>query len=177
MTLGRLLLRNLFYHWRGNFAVLLGVAVGTAVLAGALFVGDSLRGSLHDRVVQRLGWVDHALVANRFFREQSARQLSLRGGIILLRGTVRTERNDSAEGSIHNTSGRLTQVTILGVDDLFWSKRLHTGSIVPTIWDRLGSFLPASETSRRDLEFHLEQRSVGTCVKRRRSQRTGGHVG
>ena len=25
MTLGRLLLRNLFFHWRGNLAVLLGV--------------------------------------------------------------------------------------------------------------------------------------------------------
>lgn len=46
MTFGRLLLRNLRFHWRGNLAVLLGVAVGTAVLTGALLVGDSLRGSL-----------------------------------------------------------------------------------------------------------------------------------
>ena len=30
MTFFRLLLRNLLYHWRGNGAVLLGVAVGTA---------------------------------------------------------------------------------------------------------------------------------------------------
>ena len=53
MTFGRLLLRNLFYHWRGNSAVLLGVVVGCAVLTGALFVGDSLRGSLRAHFVQR----------------------------------------------------------------------------------------------------------------------------
>ena len=48
MNLGRLLARNLAYHWRGNAAVLLGVGVGTAVLTGALLVGDSLRGSLRE---------------------------------------------------------------------------------------------------------------------------------
>ena len=35
MTLKRLRLRNLLYHWRGNVAVFLGVVVGTAVLTGA----------------------------------------------------------------------------------------------------------------------------------------------
>src|SRR5436309_2371672 len=30
MTFTRLLLRNLFFHWRGNLAVALGVAVGSA---------------------------------------------------------------------------------------------------------------------------------------------------
>ena len=49
MTLKRLRLRNLLFHWRGNLAVFLGVVVGTAVLTGALLVGDSLRGSLRDR--------------------------------------------------------------------------------------------------------------------------------
>ncbi len=34
MTFGRLAIRSLLYHWRGNFAVLLGVVVGTAVLTG-----------------------------------------------------------------------------------------------------------------------------------------------
>ena len=63
MTLGRLLRHNLFFHWRGNLAVLLGVAVGAAVLTGALLVGDSLRGSLRDLTLQRLDWVDYSLIA------------------------------------------------------------------------------------------------------------------
>ena len=63
MTLKRLRLRNLLFHWRGNLAVFLGVVVGTAVLTGALLVGDSLRGSLRERTVQQLGWVEQALIA------------------------------------------------------------------------------------------------------------------
>src|SRR6516162_8158260 len=75
MTFGRLLRRNIFYHWRGNLAILLGVAVGTAVLTGALLVGDSLRGSLRALAQDQLGWVDHALVAGRFFRQDLASEL------------------------------------------------------------------------------------------------------
>jgi ABC-type lipoprotein release transport system permease subunit len=116
MTFGRLLLRNLFYHWRGNSAVLLGVAVGTAVLTGALLVGDSLRGSLRAQVLEQLGWVDRALIAGRFVRDELASQL---GGeracpAILLRGAA--TKNDEAGKLI----GRAGQVTILGVDDRFW---------------------------------------------------------
>src|SRR5260370_17339952 len=72
MTFGRLLWRNLLGHWRGNLAVLCGVAVGTAVLTGALLVGDALRGSLRDLTLRRLGWVDQAVVAPKFFRAEIA---------------------------------------------------------------------------------------------------------
>ena len=72
MTPFRLLVRNLLYHWRGNFAVFLGVVVGAAVLTGALLVGDSLRGSLRDLTLQRLDWVDEALIGGNFFREEAA---------------------------------------------------------------------------------------------------------
>src|SRR5882672_1965561 len=68
LTFPKLVLRNLAYHWRGNLAVLLGVLVGSTVLTGALLVGDSLRGSLRDQTLKRLGWVDQALVTPRFFR-------------------------------------------------------------------------------------------------------------
>src|SRR5207247_1336163 len=117
MTFGWLLLRNLFYHWRGNLAVLLGVVVGTAVLTGALLVGDSLRGSLRDATLQRLGWVDQALVAGRFFRQKLASELAADGiaPAVILRGAVST-----GESGTGRESGK---VTILGVDDSFWSGR------------------------------------------------------
>src|SRR5438067_2225948 len=60
LTPSRLVVRNLAYHWRGNLAVLLGVAVGSAVLTGALLVGDSLRGSLRARAERQLAGVDAA---------------------------------------------------------------------------------------------------------------------
>jgi ABC-type antimicrobial peptide transport system permease subunit len=122
MGLTRLLLRNLGYHWRGNLAVLLGVAVGTAVLTGALLVGDSLRGSLRDLTLRRLGWVDEALVAPRFFRQELAVELG--GGpvkricpVILLQATA--ENVTHAENQTL-APRRVRRVTVIGVDERFW---------------------------------------------------------
>ena len=65
LTFPRLLARNLVYHWRGNLAILLGVAVGSAVLTGALLVGDSLRGSLRARAERQLAGIDAAALFPR----------------------------------------------------------------------------------------------------------------
>ena len=67
--------RSLIYFWRINLAVVLGVAVATAVLTGALIVGDSVRGSLRDLSLSRLGKMDHALISERFFRASLERDL------------------------------------------------------------------------------------------------------
>ena len=76
MTFFRLLLRNLLYHWRGNVAVLAGIILGSAVLTGALLVGDSLRGSLKALTLDQLGWVEDALVPGRFFGADLAKEIS-----------------------------------------------------------------------------------------------------
>src|SRR5262245_39458547 len=92
MNLFRLLRRNLRFHRRANFAVLLGVAVGTAVLTGALLVGDSLRGSLREQVFERLDGVEKAMVLPRFISSQAVGGLGNNLGWIepvnLLRATV-----------------------------------------------------------------------------------------
>jgi ABC-type lipoprotein release transport system permease subunit len=113
MTFGGLWLRSLVYHWRGNLAVLLGVAVGSAVLTGALLVGDSLRGSLRALSLDQLGWVDQAMVTGRFFRSELAGQLSAErtAPAILLQGTARVPAH-------------LSKVTVLGVDERFWPGEL-----------------------------------------------------
>src|SRR5437762_327050 len=98
MHLRTLLRRNLTFHRRGNLAVLLGVAVGTAVLTGALLVGDSLRGSLRDRALRRLEWIEVAMVSGRFVRQELAQALSdiyvERG--ITMRATADTEGESGA---------------------------------------------------------------------------------
>ena len=76
----RLILRNLLYFRAANLAVALGMAVATAVLTGALMVGDSVRGSLRALAVQRLGPVDHALVATRFFEESLVERMRQAAG-------------------------------------------------------------------------------------------------
>ncbi|HTU23238.1 MAG TPA: FtsX-like permease family protein, partial [Gemmataceae bacterium] len=121
MTLKRLRLRNLLFHWRGNLAVFLGVVVGTAVLTGALLVGDSLRGSLRERTLKQLGWVEQALIAPRFFRQGLAGDL--RGAakpvcpVIILQGTI-VVRAKGGEGAIRR---QMRGVTVLGVESSFWS--------------------------------------------------------
>jgi ABC-type lipoprotein release transport system permease subunit len=135
MSWTRLLFRNLFYHWAGNLAVLLGVAVGAAVLTGALLVGDSLRGSLRERALRQLGWVDRALVSNRFIREALANELTAVhvSPVILMQGTVSQVQKGWP-------TVRATRVTILGVDDRFWSAG---GAGAPACWsaDREGVFI------------------------------------
>src|SRR6516162_3133235 len=130
MTLGRLLLRNLFYHWRGNSAVLLGVVVGTAVLTGALLVGDSLRGSLREQALGQLGWVDNALVAKRFIRQESADKLDADriSLAIMVRGTATTSTNAGSETQHATLPRGAGRVTILGVDDKFWSDAMGVSS-------------------------------------------------
>ena len=76
MSSFRLILRSLTYHWRLSVAVALGVAVATAVLAGALLVGDSMRASLRELVVERLGRIDQILVADHFFRSGLANEIA-----------------------------------------------------------------------------------------------------
>src|ERR1041385_3628323 len=63
MTLRTLLLRSLRFHWRARLGVVLGAAIGSAALIGALIVGDSVRESLRERAVARLGLTHFALDA------------------------------------------------------------------------------------------------------------------
>ncbi len=109
MTPRRLLLRSLSYYKSIHLAVALGVAVGAAVLAGALLVGDSVRGSLRDLTLDRLGKIDHALAADRYFREALAGDV---GAVpaVLIRGSV-----ESAD-----SGARASRISIHGVDGRFW---------------------------------------------------------
>ena len=110
-----LLLRNLFYHWRGNAAVFFGIALGSAVLTGALLVGDSLRGSLKELTLDQLGWVEQAMIPGRFFREALAGEVSAdrRAPLLLLQGSASRK---VAEGE----PVRVGKVTVLGIEASFW---------------------------------------------------------
>ena len=115
MSLPRLTLRSATYHWRTNLAVVLGVAAAVSVLGGALLVGDSVRGSLRDLVLSRLGRTSDVVASMGFFRDALAQDLVARGAasaapLIATRGFV-----------THEPSGRrATSVLVYGVDDRFW---------------------------------------------------------
>lgn len=118
MRRSTLLVRTLRYYWRTNLAVVLGVAVAVSVLAGALLVGDSVRGSLRHIALGRLGSADYAVSSSGFFREALADDLRGAGAgdaapLVVASGFV-----------THEASGRRAAgVIVYGVDDRFW--RFH----------------------------------------------------
>ena len=119
----RLVLNGLSHYWRTNLAVVAGVAVAVTVLAGALIVGDSVRGSLRDLVLQRLGRADLAIVSSDFFRAQLAEDLradeSFRQDFVDLTPMVAVPGMATAQES----GRRASRVQIYGVDERFW--RFH----------------------------------------------------
>ena len=133
MSWARLVWQNLWYHWRGNLAVLLGVAVGTAVLTGALVVGDSLRGSLRDRALDQLGWVDQALISGRFVRAELANELGAQRAApaILVPGAASVERPG---GKV-----RATRVGIMASDQPSGRAR--------SLWTKLSGHPPRKKSS------------------------------
>ncbi len=114
----------------------MGVAVATATLTGALLVGDSMRGSLRDLALRRLGPVDHAMVARRFFREQLATEIAADAEF-----TSRFDRACPAvlvSGSANHadTRARVNRINVLGVDDRFWSLAGSTDAVKASASDR-----------------------------------------
>ncbi|MFO1514737.1 MAG: FtsX-like permease family protein [Verrucomicrobiota bacterium] len=123
MTFRTLIQRSLRFHWRSHVGVVLGAAIGSAALIGALVVGDSVRESLRDRAIQRLGWVDSALDGgDRFFTQKLAERVVPINravpsaisswnfdAVLKLPGTA-TRQDGSA---------RANQITVLGVG--YWS--------------------------------------------------------
>jgi putative ABC transport system permease protein len=102
--------RNLGYYWRTNLAVILGVAAAVAVLSGALLVGDSVRASLRDLVLSRLGKTEGVVTSAQFFREQLSSAVPNSVPMIAIQGVVTHEKDGR----------RAANVSVYGVDDRFW---------------------------------------------------------
>jgi hypothetical protein len=138
MTTATLARRGLTYYWRTNIAVVLGVATAVAVLAGALVVGDSVRASLRDLVLNRLGRTDTVISAANFFREELVGDLA-RGErfsacpIVVFEGLV-----------THEASGRRAiGVQVYGVDERFWRFHGMTAPELPAMSAALAEELGA----------------------------------
>lgn len=121
MTLWTFLWRSLRYHLKMHLVVAAGVASATAVLVGALLVGDTVQTSLQNLAQERLGKIDYLVISQSFFREdriphliRNQKQLSqVAGAIVLPHGTlVRSEPRRQLSG-----------VTTLATDHVFWELR------------------------------------------------------
>jgi ABC-type antimicrobial peptide transport system permease subunit len=125
--------RSLRYYWRSHLGVLIGAAIGSAALIGALIVGDSVKGSLRERALERLGQTQLAIsVGDRFVSTELVSKLRHEGvdrngqpvsiaGIIQLRGTAATADNSS----------RVNQMQLIGADSAFWTLAKSNSKVPP----------------------------------------------
>ncbi|MCP3695291.1 MAG: hypothetical protein GY917_24040, partial [Planctomycetaceae bacterium] len=148
--------RSLWHHWRINLAVALGVSAATAVLTGALLIGDSTRGSLRQLTLDRLGTIDEILITNRFFRQEMAAEISRKKAfqdhyraaapaILFPQGTVETANGDEQPTRAGN-------VLVLGIEPGFW---------------KLGTAAPASNLTTGPGQIILNEplaRDLGATV-------------
>lgn len=100
MNLLKLISSSFRYYWKRNLYVSLAVAICTAVITGALIVGDSVRHSLEQSAQYRLGTTSHTITAgDSYFTQQLASHLNEQGGIassaiLMLQGSVASAGGD-----------------------------------------------------------------------------------
>ncbi len=124
----RFIVRSLLHYRRSHLVVMLAVAVATSVIGGSLVVGDSVRASLRQMTLSRLGGISQVLHSPRFVREKLADELTAQSGsatsetlksthaapALLLPGSIE-KKTESGE------LRRAASVTILGLRSTDWS--------------------------------------------------------
>ena len=111
------IIRSLSYYSKQHLAVFLATIISTAVLTGALIIGDSVKYSLKKLVDQRLGNTEYVLVTgDRFVSNQLSKKISNDLGIA-------TASLLMLEGIAINTENqkRVNKVQLLGIDNDFWA--------------------------------------------------------
>jgi putative ABC transport system permease protein len=115
MNSRQFLFRSLAFYRKAHLWIVLGTMISTAILVGALVVGDSVRYSLRKIVTDRLGKTEFALSSgDRFFRSRLADDLaqSLQTAVAPM---MQTRGIAVAEGG----QRRANDIQVIGVDVRF----------------------------------------------------------
>ncbi|MFK7776530.1 MAG: hypothetical protein QM501_00230, partial [Gimesia sp.] len=134
MNQTRFVINSLKHYWRTNLAVLFGVIAATAVIAGALIVGDSVRASLQQMTFDRLGKIDFVVSGHRFFREHLTTDIANSPDLpdeikniapaLVLKGSLTRQQTDQHL--------RVGQVNTFGINERLWLMLEHNGIELPT---------------------------------------------
>ena len=112
MSISKLILKSIGFYRKLNLTIVLGIALSTAILVGALIIGDSVKYSLQQITVQRLGNTSQVITAGeRLFRAELATELAEKTGTetaALLRA--------NGFGVINGGELRVNQLAVWGVD-------------------------------------------------------------
>lgn len=114
MNFRRLAVKSARFYWRFHAGTIFGVAITAAVLLGALFVGDSVRHSLRQFALNRVGTVVASVHSGeRFFQADLAQRLGSNynaAAAIFIQGISVDEQGNR----------RVNQTSILGVTEKFF---------------------------------------------------------
>lgn len=188
MSTTRLLVQSLLHYWRTNLAVVAGVVVASAVIGGALIVGDSVRDSLRQMTLERLGEIDYALNSHRFLTEEAISKFpeepafqerfdAIAPGLLMQGSLVH------ASGAADATTRRSGHVDVYGIDERFWamyrspaveppqnqdvvlsSRAAHELGVVPgdavTLWVELPSNIPRDQLLSPESEQPAQEVSL-----------------
>jgi len=155
MSIGKLIVRSLQFYWRAHLGVLMGTILACAILTGALVVGDSVRFSLKQLSLARLGQTTLALTSgDRFFRPDLAQELASQlhapiAPLLMLRGAVTTP-----EGT-----HRANEIQVLGVDERFW--KLSSSAVA---WTNTNNSFASDEIAVSESLASRLQLKVGDAV-------------
>lgn len=116
MSLFKLIFRSLIYYRKNHFAVFLGTLISTAILTGALIIGDSVKYSLGNLVDKRLGEIAFSMeTGDRFITDELssklAQHLNIKTASVLMLNGISI---DPA------SSNRINKTQVIGVDQNFW---------------------------------------------------------
>ena len=109
--------RSLLHYWRLNLAVGIGVALTSAILSGALVVGDSVKESLRQNAEARISRVETVVIGGeRFFTAALADRVREASGAEVVAPVMQVEGTASTQGGGARENG----VQVLGVEKNFW---------------------------------------------------------
>ncbi len=168
----QLVQKTLIYYWRVMLPVVAGVSVATAVIVGALLVGDSMRGSLRDIALDRIGSIDQVFIAPRWFDQASIERVRQQHSsdshsletVLWIQQVVAEHRSANAGSAaasqpasdlpvVRPQIDRATEMTLLGIDDSFWS----LGSIRP-MKNPIGEQVVLNESLSKQLHVEVGDR-------------------
>jgi ABC-type lipoprotein release transport system permease subunit len=134
-----LIARNLWFHWRSHLAVMLATATATAVIVGALLLGDCVRETLRRAALMRIWPAEFAINGGqRFFCADLADRLHDRLpkqktiAAILTSGRVSNNRGDASANNVQ----------VIGSTEL-WPGKNEGNALVEWLQSESGADIPA----------------------------------
>lgn len=184
MILSRSLMvnRSLLFYRSTMFLLALGVAAATAVILGALLVGDSVRGSLSGLIVDRLGRIEQVMVAPWFITQAVADRLGkskdFPSGWEAPVPAILFPKS-SAEYTKEKKTHRAGSILVAAIDESFW--KMQDGTAPPSMQGRqvilnqaLADELHVSVGEEVTLRLPVEQSVPSDSPLSRRDENTQG---